>query len=299
MKNGGFMKKLQITSWLVLLLAIALPANGMMGWLAELGLWPTAQTQRAVNTHASTHTQPVAPLAPNTKKRKAAPEVVDLSHDESDEAEEGNEILLAEEVMLKQIDPKTKKLNGWECGYYAVFHYLASKNNWPSEGLRARYTQFINDLPTGACRIQINKVDRVEINFAQCHADRMMLNDDMITILLHYVNGAAIPASPQLISAFGYDFFMIASNHHEESFSVPPANKYVKKHVNPIKRLGNPFWVILCMDGHYVCLKFTPGNNIVNYYDSLNGYQAHYEGQAIFNQMVAHFAAPAPDVEHV
>lgn len=292
------MKKLQIVSCLILILSIALPANGMMRWLAQFGLWPTAQTQRAPKTTAPTVTPP--PLAPNPKKRKAAPdvvdlaapEVVDLSQDDSDDDEEGNEIILAEEVMLKQN-------NGWECGYYAVFHYLASKNNWPSEGLRGRYTQFINDLPTGACRIQINKVDRVEINFAQCHADRMMLNDEMITILLHYVNGAAIPASPELISAFGYDFFMIASNHHEESFSVPPANKYVKNHVNPIKRLGKPFWVILCMDGHYVCLKFTPGNNIVNYYDSLNGYQARYEGQAIFNQMVAHFAAPTPDKEHV
>jgi hypothetical protein len=235
------MKKLQITYCLMLILAIAAPANGMMRWLNQFDFWQTTQTQQPVNPPAQTNNQSVAPSTLNQKKRTAAQaEIIDLSQDDSDDEGE-SEIRLEEKTMLKQDD-------GYSCGLYAFFHYLALKNNYLQEEdlLKSAYNDFKKDVYAQFPGI------------AEKNRIGQYLSGDDLRILLNYFNPGANKDCiiPSLIS-------------NTTQLPVITTDFDI---INSIKTNHQIFWVIIHMTDpyeHWLCLEVNKNNHSYVYYDSL------------------------------
>ncbi|MBM3886623.1 hypothetical protein FJ364_01720 [Candidatus Dependentiae bacterium] len=209
--------------FLSVLLFITPQAEGMMGWLQDLGLWSTESSQA---TDAKT----------SDKKRtreNTQPQALKNHHREEEEEEE-IKIRVHRRNLLQQD-------NGWECGYYSVFHYLASKNNYPRAQLRHHYNAFLTNIADNLAHIQRG----------------VQLRSGLVEDILH------------LVVQDANDFIVIEA---QLIGNMLPTDTTIIDQLNELRERNQRFWIILGTAGHWVCLQYNPQNNNWEAYDSIPGY---------------------------
>lgn len=125
--------------------------------------------------------------------------------------------------------------NGWECGYYSIFHYLATKHDYEGAELEELYAAFIATItqnPLVAARY----------------------NDE------EYTNGEEL--SNIITALAGTDFAadlneVLVVDEREFHETVPTTQNVVNK-INALRERGETFWALVCTrrPAHWVCLMF-------------------------------------------
>lgn len=207
--------------FLSVLLFITPQAEGMMGWLRDLGLWSTEPSQ----------TTAVKAFYKKRTRENTQPQALKNAHREE---EEEIKIRIYRHNLLQQD-------NGWECGYYSVFHYLASKNNYPRAQLRQHYNAFLTDIADNLPHIQ----------------GGVQLRSGLVEEML------------QLVTEDANDFIVIES---QSIGNMLPTDTTIINQLNELRERNQRFWIILCTAGHWVCLQYNPQDNSWEAYDSIPGY---------------------------
>lgn len=128
--------------------------------------------------------------------------------------------------------PMLLQPNGWECGYYSVFHYLATRNDYPVDELEDLYEEFIDDIT----------------------------EDEEIAALYdaeEYTSGVELTG---LIALFGDPEEVLVIDERQLDGIIPTTEDVVRK-INTLRERQETFWVIVCSKNplHWVCLMFPAG----------------------------------------
>ena len=138
-----------------------------------------------------------------------------------------------------------KQPNGWECGWYSVFHYLATKNEYPRESLDEEYINFVEALTE----------DDEEAN--TLYDDEDYLGETELRALIE--------------RAGGDNDEVIIIEEQQISGSIPLSRDIIDQ-VAVARERGETFWVLVCTlrPAHWVCLMFPSEGGCIGI-DSLQG----------------------------
>lgn len=138
-----------------------------------------------------------------------------------------------------------KQPNGWECGWYSVFHYLATKNNYRRDRLEEEYTAFVEGLTED------------DDEAAELYDEEEYLAENHLRALIE--------------RAGGDNDEVIVIEEQQISGCVPISREIVDQ-INAARERGEIFWVMVCTlrPPHWVCLMF-PAEGGCTGIDSLQG----------------------------
>lgn len=153
-----------------------------------------------------------------------------------------------EEEEIENLD-LLKQPNGWECGYYSVFHYLATKKSFTAKRKSpikdSQYRTFIKNLL------------KLDENIKELYDDEEYLGGHQIEQILQFMGG---------------DLNEVLVIDEQHISGIIPTDSNIIKKINRLRRRNAPFWALVCTKrpAHWVCLTFLGDESCIGI-DSLHG----------------------------
>lgn len=192
---------------------------------------PKTAAERATDAYAKPEIKRTATpkiKSPNPSTAKAAPKAPVLSP---------TQILSTANPIINRII--LRQPNGWECGFYSVFHYLATKREL---GYKRR-----TPIRASSYQTFLKNLFKLDGGMQQLHDNNEYLSSLQITHMIQLMGGDLNE--------------VLVIEEQQISGSIPIEVDIIDK-INTLRRRNTPFWVIVCTKhpAHWVCLIVTPAN---------------------------------------
>ena len=147
--------------------------------------------------------------------------------------------------------------NGWECGYYSIFHYLATRYDYDAANLRELYETFIATI-------------KADPDIAALYDDEDYTNGTQLRNIITALN--ARDRDEVLISNDDALIDNVIIVDEQEFFGTIPTTVDIVRKINTLRGRRETFWALVCTKrpAHWVCLMF-PAEGGCFGIDSLRG----------------------------
>lgn len=181
------------------------------------------------------------------------------SNDDSDDSDDDIEAVTPAKKPLPKLTLRYKEMliqnNGWECGFYAIFHYFARKNNL-SKNLKGHYADF---------KKMLFKKNRQAKTLYDNHT---WLSNAHIT---------------QFLTSFDKDddTVLLLSEHF---LGILPTDIRLFEKIPALQASEKRFWVIINHARHWTCHEIKPSGECLSF-DSIKGYSLRHSRAIILKML--------------